>query len=443
MGSDDDAMAARRTARTIAGGADGARLRRRAHSRRLPDPVPRGPRQAARLSRQRRLGAEAALGARGDGSRLSLRIRQRASRPALSLQHRDASTTRLRARPCAAFSMPAARTRSSSRATPPSAINLVARSFGADEIGEGDEIVLSIMEHHANIVPWHFLRERKGAVLKWAPMTDSGELPDRQVRALLITKRTKMVAITHMSNVLGTVNPVKEIIRIAHASGVPVLDRRQPGGRAHGRRRARSRLPISTSSPATRPTARPASACCTPRRQHLDAMPPYEGGGDMIENVAVDRITYNKPPHKFEAGTPPIVEAIGLGAALNYMMQIGRDKIAALRGASFATMRTRTLGGAAMAEDLRHRSGQGRDLLVHGRRPAPARRLDHHRPVGRRHPRRPPLRAAADGAPRRDGDVPRLVRDVQYQGRGRCARRRADQGARAVCVRRIGAWTAN
>lgn len=208
-----------------------------------------------------------------------------------------------------------------------SAINLVASSYGQLAIGEGDEIVVTIMEHHANIVPWHFLRERKGAVLKWAPMTDSGELIIEQLDAL-ITNRTKIVAVTHMSNVLGTVNPIKEIVRLAHAKGVPVL--------VDGSQSA-VHMPIDvrdldadfyvfTGHKTYGPTG---IGVLYAKKQYLDRMPPYEGGGDMIEHVSQDRVTYNTPPHKFEAGTPAIVEAIGLGAALNYMMQIGREKIAA------------------------------------------------------------------------------------------------------------------
>jgi len=207
-----------------------------------------------------------------------------------------------------------------------SAINLVARSFGEPRIGEGDEILVTVMEHHANIVPWHFLRERKGAVLAWAPMTDRGELILEKLD-LLITKRTKMVAVTHMSNVLGTVNPVKEIIRIAHAKGVPVLI---DGSQAAVHMGVDVRdldcdFYVFTGHKTYGPSG---IGVLYAKRQHLESMPPYEGGGEMIESVAVDRITYNKPPHKFEAGTPPIVEAVGLGAALNYMMQVGREKIA-------------------------------------------------------------------------------------------------------------------
>jgi cysteine desulfurase/selenocysteine lyase len=207
-----------------------------------------------------------------------------------------------------------------------SAINLVARSFGEPMIGQGDEIVITIMEHHANIVPWHFLRERNGAVLKWAPMTDSGELMIDKIDQL-ITKRTKMVAVTHMSNVLGTINPVKEIVRLAHAKGVPVLIDGSQGAvhMAVDVRDLDCDFYVFTGHKTYGPTG---IGVLYAKKQHLDSMPPYEGGGDMIESVTLDRITYNKPPHRFEAGTPAIVEAVGLGAALNYMMQIGREKIA-------------------------------------------------------------------------------------------------------------------
>ena len=206
------------------------------------------------------------------------------------------------------------------------AMNLVASSFGANFV-EGDEIVVSIMEHHSNIVPWHFHRERKGCVLKWAPISDTGEfLLDEFER--LLGPRTKLVAITHMSNVLGTVLPAKEIVRIAHAKGIPVLlDGSQ----------AAVHMPVDvqdldcdfycfTGHKVYGPTG---IGVLYAKREHLEAMQPYMGGGEMIESVAVDKITYGVPPHRFEAGTPPIVQAIGLGAALNYMMQVGRDRIAA------------------------------------------------------------------------------------------------------------------
>ena len=207
------------------------------------------------------------------------------------------------------------------------AINLVASSFGGMTIAEGDEIILSIMEHHSNIVPWHFHRERRGAVLKWAQITDDGEFQLDEFERL-ITKRTKMVAITHMSNVLGTVTPLKEIVRIAHAHNVPVL--------VDGSQSA-VHMPIDvqdldidfytfTGHKTYGPTG---IGVLYAKKQHLDAMPPFLGGGDMIESVSKDNVTYGKTPHKFEAGTPPIVQAIGLGAALDYMMQVGRERISA------------------------------------------------------------------------------------------------------------------
>jgi len=208
-----------------------------------------------------------------------------------------------------------------------SAINLVANTTGQKDIGEGDEIILSLMEHHANIVPWHFLRERKGAVLKWLPINDAGELLIDELDRM-ITPKTRMIAITHMSNVLGTINPVKDIIRIAHAKGVAVL---VDGSQAAVHTSVDVRdldadFYVFTGHKTYGPTG---IGVLYAKRKHLDALPPYEGGGDMIETVSVDRITYNKPPHKFEAGTPAIVEAIGLAAGLNYMMQVGRDRIAA------------------------------------------------------------------------------------------------------------------
>ncbi|MCG2637620.1 MULTISPECIES: cysteine desulfurase [Bradyrhizobium] len=207
------------------------------------------------------------------------------------------------------------------------AINLVASSWGGPNIGEGDEIVISIMEHHSNIVPWHFLRERQGAVIKWAPVDDEGNFLIDEFEKLL-TPKTKLVAITQMSNALGTIVPVKDVVKIAHARGIPVLvDGSQ--GAVH--------LPVDvqdigcdfyvfTGHKVYGPTG---IGVLWAKYDHLVAMRPFNGGGEMIREVSREIVTYGDPPHKFEAGTPAIVEAVGLGAAIDYVNSIGKERIAA------------------------------------------------------------------------------------------------------------------
>jgi cysteine desulfurase/selenocysteine lyase len=207
------------------------------------------------------------------------------------------------------------------------AINLVAYTFGRERIKPGDEIVLSIMEHHSNIVPWHFLRERHGAVIKWAPVDDEGNFLIDEFEKLL-TDRTRMVAITHMSNTLGTVVPVKEVVRLAHARGIPVL---VDGAQAAVHLDVDVRdldcdFYVMTGHKLYGPTG---IGVLYGKHAHLAAMPPFNGGGEMIREVFQDRVTYGDPPHRFEAGTPPIVQAIGLGAALDYVASIGKDRIRA------------------------------------------------------------------------------------------------------------------
>ncbi len=206
------------------------------------------------------------------------------------------------------------------------AMNLVANSLGQG-MAEGDEIILSVMEHHSNIVPWHFLRERKGVVLKWLDVSDDGEI-DLAAFEALITKRTKLVALTHMSNVLGARAPAKELTRIAHERGVKIFfDGCQ--GAVHGRVDVADigcDFYAMTGHKLYGPTG---IGVLYGRRDVLKEMPPYRGGGEMIEVVTQDYVTYNDPPHRFEAGTPPILEAIGLGAALGWMMTKGVDAIAA------------------------------------------------------------------------------------------------------------------
>lgn len=207
------------------------------------------------------------------------------------------------------------------------AINLVASSFAAPRVGEGDEIVITILEHHSNIVPWHFLRERQGAVLKWVDVDDEGGFDITAFEAAL-SPRTRLVALTHMSNVTGTVLPIAEIVAIAHQRGIPVMvDGSQ--GAVH--------LPVDvqalgvdfylmTGHKLYGPTG---IGVLYGRHDLLAEMIPYQGGGEMIDTVTMDGVTYNEPPHRFEAGTPPIVQAIGLGAALDFMREVGRDAIAA------------------------------------------------------------------------------------------------------------------
>jgi len=223
------------------------------------------------------------------------------------------------------------------------AINLVAYTFGRERIKAGDEIVLSIMEHHSNVVPWHFLRERQGAVIKWAPVDDDGNFLIDEFEKLL-TARTKLVAITHMSNMLGTLVPVKEVVRRAHGRGVPVLiDGAQ----------AAVHLDIDVQDIGCDFYAVTGHKLYGPsgigalygRYEHLAAMPPFNGGGEMIREVFEDRIIYGEPPHKFEAGTPPIVQAIGLGAAIDYIDSIGKPRIKAHEAAllDYAQQRLREI----------------------------------------------------------------------------------------------------
>ncbi|GGA55679.1 cysteine desulfurase [Nitratireductor aestuarii] len=207
------------------------------------------------------------------------------------------------------------------------AINLVAYGYAMPRIGEGDEIVLSIMEHHSNIVPWHFIRERQGAKLVFAPVHDDGSFHIEDLEKCL-TERTKLIAITHMSNMLGTVTPIKDIVKLAHERGIKVLvDGSQ----------AAVHLPVDVQDLGSDFYICTGHKLYGPsgigflygREELLMETRPFMGGGEMIETVTEENVTYNEPPHRFEAGTPPIVQAIGLGASLEYIERIGREKIAA------------------------------------------------------------------------------------------------------------------
>ncbi|WP_448188168.1 cysteine desulfurase [Azospirillum sp. sgz301742] len=225
------------------------------------------------------------------------------------------------------------------------AINLVAYSYARTHLEPGDEIIVSVMEHHANIVPWQLAQAAKGLVLKVAPIDDRGVL-DMDAYAKLFGPRTKLVAITHCSNVLGTVTPAKEIVRIAHERGVPVL---LDGSQAvvHGSVDVKdigADFYVFTGHKLYGPTG--IGVLCA-KMEFLKTMPPYMGGGDMIQSVSFAGTTFKEPPMRFEAGTPPITEAIGLAAAIDYVEGIGREAIAAHEHdlLTYATARLQEIDG--------------------------------------------------------------------------------------------------
>jgi cysteine desulfurase/selenocysteine lyase len=207
------------------------------------------------------------------------------------------------------------------------AINLVASSYGRRHVGAGDEVLITALEHHSNIVPWQLLCEEKGARLRVAPINDAGEVILEEYERLL-NSRTRLVAVAHVSNALGTVNPVKEMIRMAHRQGAPaLLDGAQ----------AAPHIPIDVQDldcdfytlSGHKMFAPTGIGLLYGKKELLEDMPPYQGGGDMILSVTFEKTTYNEIPHKFEAGTPNIAGTIGLGAASDYIQGLGLDKIAA------------------------------------------------------------------------------------------------------------------
>ncbi|MCB1406695.1 MAG: cysteine desulfurase [Rhodobacteraceae bacterium] len=231
------------------------------------------------------------------------------------------------------------------------AINLISYGWAMPRMQAGDEIVLSVMEHHANIVPWHFLRERQGVKLVWVETEADGSLDPARVLAA-ITPRTKLIAVTHMSNVLGTVVDIKTIVQGAHARGVPVL--------ADGSQAA-VHLPVDVRDlgvdfyPITghKLYGPSGSGAIYVRADRQAEMRPFLGGGDMIREVTRDDVIYNDPPHKFEAGTPGIVQQIGMGVALEYLMALGMENIAAHERtlASYARERLKGLNWLSVQGD--------------------------------------------------------------------------------------------
>ena len=237
------------------------------------------------------------------------------------------------------------------------ALNLVANSFGGAFVNEGDEVVISAMEHHSNIVPWQLLCDRKRAKLKIIPIDDHGDLLLDQFDAML-TERTKVVAIVYVSNALGTVNPVEYIIHKAHAAGIPVLlDSAQ----------AAPHFPIDvqaldcdflTIAP-HKMFAPTGVGVLYGKRKLLEAMPPYRGGGDMILSVSFEKTTYNELPYKFEAGTPNIAGVIGLGAAVDYLDAVGMANIQAYEADlhAYGTEALREVSGLRMIGTAKHKAG--------------------------------------------------------------------------------------
>jgi cysteine desulfurase / selenocysteine lyase len=207
------------------------------------------------------------------------------------------------------------------------AINLVAQTYGREHIGAGDEVLITAMEHHSNIVPWQILCQEKGATLCVAPINDSGELQIEEFERLL-GPRTKMISVAHVSNALGTINPVKRIVRLAHAMKVPVL---VDGAQAVPHQPVDVQdldcdFYVFSGHKVYGPTG---IGALYGKAALLDEMPPYQGGGDMISSVTFEKTIYNKVPHKFEAGTPDIAGVIGLGAAIDYVTDVGIDAIGA------------------------------------------------------------------------------------------------------------------
>ena len=219
------------------------------------------------------------------------------------------------------------------------AINLVAFSFGEAFCKPGDEVIVSVMEHHSNIVPWQMLCERKGMKLRVVPMNEKGEL-NIEAYASLLTERTKIVSVTHVSNVLGTINPVKEIIRLAHEKAIPVL---LDGAQAVPHIKVNvadldADFYVFSGHKIYGPTG---IGVLYGKEKWLNAIPPYQGGGEMIATVSFEKTTYNELPFKFEAGTPDYIGSTALAEALRYLQEIGIDKIAAYEHelTAYATLR--------------------------------------------------------------------------------------------------------
>lgn len=234
-------------------------------------------------------------------------------------------------------------------------INLLASSFGEEFMTEGDEVILSVMEHHSNIVPWQMLAARKGIALKVIPMNDRGELLQDEYRSLF-SERTKLVTVAHVSNVLGTINPVKEMIAVAHANGVPVL---VDGAQAVPHLKVDVRdLDADFYAFSGHKIYGPTGlGVLYGKEEWLDKLPPYQGGGEMIQSVSFEKTTFNELPYKFEAGTPDYIGTNALAKAIDYVSALGMDQIHAHEKelTQYATQRLKEIEGLRIFGEAGHK----------------------------------------------------------------------------------------
>jgi cysteine desulfurase/selenocysteine lyase len=295
------------------------------------------------------------------------------------------------------------------------AVNLVAQSYGRRHVGAGDEVLITGLEHHSNIVPWQLLCEEKGASLRVAPIDDAGEV-DMAAFERLLSPRTRIVSVSHVSNALGTINPVRRMGELAHAAGAVVMvDGAQ----------AAPHLAVDVRAIGCDFYAFSGHKVYGPsgvgalygRAALLEAMPPWQGGGDMIASVTFERSTWNELPYKFEAGTPNIAGTIALGAAIDWVDRVGIDAIAGDAAA----------GGDSRPADRRHRAPEDGGSLLRRRGRPPARRGDDPRPRGYRGANGPPLRTAGHGPLRPSRHHPGLAGVLQHAGGARRPRRRHPQ----------------
>lgn len=237
------------------------------------------------------------------------------------------------------------------------AINLVAQAYGRTHVGSGDEVLITAMEHHSNIVPWQILCEEKGAKLRVAPINDQGELVLEEFEKLLGPK-TRIAAVTHLSNALGTINPIREMVRMAHARNIPVL---VDGAQAAPRMRVDVQdLDADFYAISGHKMYGPTGiGVLYGKTKLLEAMPPYQGGGDMIASVSFEKTVYNRLPYKFEAGTPNIADTIGLGAAIDYLEQLGLERIERHEHdlLSYATRQVEAIPGVTVVGTAKEKAG--------------------------------------------------------------------------------------